>query len=206
MKLLHVDSSILGDNSASRAVSAAIVEKLKGAHPGAEIVYRDLAAAPLAHLSGAHLAAGAGAPVAAELQADVAEGGKALEEFLAADTVVIGAPMYNFAISSQLKAWIDRLAIVGKTFRYTENGPEGLAGGKRVLVAIARGGQYADGGPAAAMDFQEPYLKAMFGFFGITDVEFVRAEGLAIGPEQREAGLKAAMTTAAGIEAQKLAA
>jgi len=108
---------------------------------------------------------------------------------------VIGAPMYNFAISSQLKAWLDRILVAGKTFRYTANGPEGLAGGKRVIVASSRGGFYGKDTPAAAMDFQEPYLRAAFAFIGIHDVEFVRAEGIAIGDEQKAAALKSARST-----------
>jgi len=206
MKLLHIDSSILGADSASRQVSAAIVAALKASEPRIEIVRRDLAAAALPHLSGDHLAAGAGAPVDETAKREAAEGAAALAEFLAADIVVIGSPMYNFAISSQLKAWIDRILVAGKTFRYGENGPEGLAGGKRVIVALSRGGLYANGGPAAAMDFQEPYLKAVFAFIGIPDVEFVRAEGIAFGPEQRQAALAAAKAVANGLTALPKAA
>jgi FMN-dependent NADH-azoreductase len=139
------------------------------------------------HLSGAHLAAGSADPATLDpaLQQDLALGGEVLAEFLAADIVVIGAPMYNFAISSQLKAWIDRLAVAGKTFRYTADGPVGLAGGKRIIVASSRGGVYSEGSPLAAIDHQEPYLRTIFGFFGITDVRFVRAEGVAMGDAQR---------------------
>ena len=108
-----------------------------------------------------------------------------LDEFLAADTIVIGAPMYNFTLPTQLKAWIDRIVVAGKTFRYTANGPEGLAGGKRVIVALARGGIYDEGSPAAALEHLETYLRGVFNFIGI-EPEFVAADGLAIGPEQRE--------------------
>src|ERR1700721_3677324 len=154
MKLLHLDSSILGGNSASRKLSAAIVDQLTNATPGLDIVSRDLALQPLSHLSGEHLAAAQGAvPESPAIQKDIAASQAALEEFLAADIVVIGAPMYNFGIPSQLKAWIDRIAVAGKTFRYTEKGPEGMAGGKQVVIASSRGGQYSDG-PAAALDFQ----------------------------------------------------
>jgi FMN-dependent NADH-azoreductase len=103
-----------------------------------------------------------------------------MDQFLASDVIVIGAPMYNFSIPSQLKAWIDRIAVAGKTFRYGPNGPEGLAKGKKVVIASARGGAYGDESPA---DFQEPYLRHVFGFLGISDIEFVRAEGVAHGPE-----------------------
>ena len=119
-------------------------------------------------------------------------GNKVLEDFLAADVVVVGAPMYNFTISSQLKAWLDRVLVAGKTFRYTANGPEGLAGGKRVIVASSRGGFYGKDSAGAAMDFQEPYLRATFAFIGIGDVEFVRAEGLAVGDEHKSTALKSA--------------
>jgi FMN-dependent NADH-azoreductase len=183
MKLLHVDSSILGDGSASRAVTRNIVSRWRAAVPGLEVEYLDLAAEPLPHFSAASLGADA---------AETARDAALLDQFLRADVVVIGAPMYNFAIPSQLKAWIDRLAVSGKTFRYTANGPEGLAGGKRVIVAISRGGIYPRN---AAGDHVEPYLSHLFGFFGISDVTFVRAEGLAISPESREKGLSAALAS-----------
>ncbi|HEX7369635.1 MAG TPA: NAD(P)H-dependent oxidoreductase, partial [Rhodanobacteraceae bacterium] len=173
MKLLHIDSSVLGDNSASRQLTSAIVARLRAEQPGIEVIHRDLAAQTLPHFT----------PVLTEGHPCIARNAEILDEFLAADTVVIGAPMYNFNIPSQLKAWIDRILTAGKTFRYTENGPEGLAGGKRVIVASARGGIYSEG-PAQAIDFQERYLRHVFGFIGIHDVEFVRAEGLNLGAEQ----------------------
>ncbi len=193
MKLLHVDSSILGENSVSRRLTAAVVDQWRRQHPDLTVTYRDLAAEPLDHLSGALVAVqrnGADAP--AELAGDLSASEQALAEFLDADVVVVGAPMYNFSISSQLKAWIDRLAVAGKTFRYTETGPEGLAGGKQVTIVSSRGGDYSTGTPCAAADFQEPYLRTIFGFFGITDVEYVRAEGLAISPERRDEAVASA--------------
>ena len=193
MKLLHIDSSILGAGSVSRTLSAAIVAAQTAQHTGLDIVYRDLAAQPLDHLTGAHLAAGQGAtPESAAIAADIASGQAAIDEFLAADIVVIGAPMYNFSISSQLKAWIDRVAVAGRTFRYTENGPEGLAGGKTVIIASSRGGYYGEGTSAAVMDHQETYLKGLFGFLGVTDIRFIRAEGVALGEEARGKSLEAA--------------
>jgi FMN-dependent NADH-azoreductase len=193
MKLLHVDASILGANSVSRQLTAAIVKSLRDADPALDVTYSDLDAAPIGHLSGAHLAAANGAtPEAPALQRDLAQGQKALEDFLAADVVVLGAPMYNFSIPSQLKAWIDRLAVAGKTFRYTEQGPEGLAGGKRLIIASSRGGFYGPQMPTAVLDHQESYLRGLFGFLGITDITFIRAEGLAVGAEQRAAAIKAA--------------
>src|SRR5271156_4620826 len=151
MLLLHIDSSILGPNSVSRSLSAAIVEQQKALHPGIAVIYRDLAAAAPLHLSGAHLAAWQGAaPTDETVAADVANGTALLDELFAADIIVIGAPMYNFSIPSQLKAWIDRLLIAGKSFRYTANGPEGLLpAGKKVFIASARGGAYVPGTPGA---------------------------------------------------------
>jgi len=190
MKLLHIDSSILGAGSVSRTLSSDIVEAERRRHPGLEVIYRDLGFAPIGHLTGAHLAAAQGAvPEAASLQQDLAAGQAALEEFLAADVIVIGAPMYNFGIPSQLKAWIDRLAVAGKTFRYTDAGPVGLAGGKRVIIASSRGGFYGPGTAASFLDHQESYLKGLFGFLGVTDVTFIRAEGVNIGPDQRAKAL-----------------
>jgi FMN-dependent NADH-azoreductase len=202
MKLLHVDASILAQGSVSRVLSAEIVAAQRRLHPGLEVVYRDLGAEPVGHLSGAHLAAAHGAvPEGPDLQRDLAAGRSALAEFLAADIVVIGAPMYNFGIPSQLKAWIDRLAVAGQTFRYTDKGPQGLAGGKRVIVASSRGGYYGPDTPAAFLDHQESYLRGIFGFFGITDVTFIRAEGVNLGPDQRTKSIEAAKAEAARLAA-----
>lgn len=126
-----------------------------------------------------------------EIRHALAIGAEASEEFLSAD-IVVGAPMYNLGIPSQLKAWIDRLAVAGKTFTYTEAGPRGLAGGKTVVKASSRGGYYGPDTPLVAIDFQGKYLSAVFGFFGITDIRFVRAEGVNVSPENREKSLGAA--------------
>ena len=202
MKLLHVDSSILGPGSVSRHLSASIVAQQQALHPDIEIVRRDLATDPVDHLTGLHLAAAQGAvPESGALQADVAAGQAALEEFLAADIVVVGAPMYNFGIPSQLKAWIDRLAVAGRTFRYGANGAEGLAGGKTVIIASSRGGFYGADTQAAFLDHQETYLRGVFGFFGITDIRFIRAEGIAMGETQRQQAIDSAE-----LEIRKLAA
>jgi len=179
-KLLHLDSSILGEHSASRPLGAAVVARWQDAVPGLDVTYRDLAAQPLPHLSGGSLA-GADA-------AETAEAERVMREFLEADVLVVGAPMYNFGVPSTLKAWIDRIAVAGKTFRYTETGPQGLAGGKKVVIASSRGGFHQDNGA----DFQEAYLRQVFGFLGITDIEIVRAEGLAVSPEQRSASMASA--------------
>ena len=201
-KLLHIDSSVLGPHSVSRQLSAAIVERLRQTTPGLEIAYRDLTAAPLAHLSGTHLAAAQGAlPSDPLLQQELAESQAVLEEFLRSDIVVLGAPMYNFSIPSQLKAWIDRILVAGKTFKYGATGPEGLAGNKRMIVALSRGGFYGEGTPTAAGEHLETYLRWVFGFIGITDPEFIPADGLQIGPEQREKALAAALQAATSLRA-----
>lgn len=198
MKILHIDSSISGEPSVSRQLTARLVGALAAANPGARIVHHDLDADPLPHLDGRTLAAmmPGGTPDAATREA-LTQGFAALDEFLAADVVVVGAPMYNFSISSQLKAWIDRILVAGKTFRYSEKGAEGLVRGKKVVVASSRGGVYAPGSAQAAFDFQETYLRAVFGFIGIDDVQIVRAEGVATGPEQREAALNGAFHSVA---------
>jgi FMN-dependent NADH-azoreductase len=201
MKLLHIDSSVLGPHSVSRQVSAAIVERLRQAAPGLDIVYRDLTSTPLAHLSGSHLAAAQGATPDAALQPDLAAGQAVLEEFLAADIVVLGAPMYNFTIPSQLKAWIDRIVVAGKTFKYDAQGPEGLAGNKRVIVAISRGGFYGPGTPAAVGEHLETYLRWVFGFIGIANPEFISADGIQIGPEYREKALAGALQAVTNLHA-----
>ena len=175
MTILHIDSSISGEQSASRAISRSIVDQLRAIDPGAELIDRNLVTEPLPHLT-----------------LDAFADSSVLDEFLSADTIVIGAPMYNFTLPTQLKAWLDRILVAGKTFRYTENGPEGLATGKRVIVALARGGFYEQGSPASALEHLETYLRGVFNFIGI-EPEFVAADGLAIGPEQREASIKQAL-------------
>lgn len=201
MKLLHVDSSILGQGSVSRDLSADVVATFKVHHPGLAISRLDLAATPIGHLTAAHLAAAQGAPVDDALQADVAMGQRALDEFLAADIIVIGAPMYNLGVPSQLKAWIDRISVAGKTFRYGEQGPVGLCGGKTLVIASSRGGVYREGSAAAAFDHQETYLKAAFGFLGITDITFIRAEGVAMGADARTGAIASAKKEMAALAA-----
>lgn len=158
MTILQIDSSIAGNDSVTRRLTADIVRRLRSER----VIHRDLAGDPLPHLTARgqdeHL----------------------LDEFILADTVVIGAPMYNFTIPSQLKAWLDRLAVAGRSFRYTESGPEGLLGGKRVIIALASGGEYADDSP---FEHARSYLKAFFGFLGI-EPDFVSAGGIALAAEQ----------------------
>jgi FMN-dependent NADH-azoreductase len=202
MKLLHIDSSVLGPHSVSRQVSAAIVDRLQKATPDLNVTYRDLTATPLAHLSGSHLAAAQGAmPEAVALQQDLAAGQTVLDEFLTADIVVIGAPMYNFTIPSQLKAWIDRILVAGKTFKYSAQGVEGLAGNKRVIIAISRGGFYGAGTPSAAAEHLETYLHSVFSFIGVANPEIIVAEGVQVGPAQREKALESALTAATNLRA-----
>ena len=201
MKLLHIDSSVLGSHSVSRTVSAAVVDRLRKATPGLQTVYRDLASTPLAHLSGLHLAAAQGVAPEAALQQDLAAGQAVLDEFLAADIVVLGAPMYNFTIPSQLKAWIDRIVVAGQTFKYGAQGVEGLAGNKRVIVAISRGGFYGVDTPAAAGEHVESYLRWVFGFTGIKNLEFISADGVQVGPEHREKALSGALEAATNLRA-----
>jgi FMN-dependent NADH-azoreductase len=181
MKLLHLDSSALGANSVTRELTRAVTARWQASVPDLQVEYRDLDAQPIAHLTGNALA---------KADADAAsEAERLLQQFLDADVIVLGAPMYNFAIPSTLKAWIDRIAVAGRTFRYTENGPEGLAGGKRVIVASGRGGVHTD----QPTDFVEPYLRQVFGFLGIEEVEFVRAEGVALSPQHREEAISSAL-------------
>ena len=198
MKLLHLDSSILGEHSVSRQLSREVVDTLLQGQSNAEIRYRDLANESFAHFASSTLAAN-GTP--AELrtpaqQAEAALSDDVLAELFAADTLVIGAPMYNFSIPTQLKAWIDRIAVAGKTFKYGANGPEGLVTGKKVIVVSTAGGKHV-GQPSGAG--HEDFLLTVLRFVGMTDITVVRAHGLAMGPEAREAALSGARATIATL-------
>jgi FMN-dependent NADH-azoreductase len=195
MKLLHIDSSVLAANSVSRQLTAQIVARWQTNHPDTAVDYLDLAVDAPSHLSadslGFRLAPGAvGLTEAQQRENRISEA--LVSQFLAADVIVVGAPLYNFSVPSQLKAWIDRIAQVGRTFKYTDKGPQGLAGGKIVLVASTRGGAYSTTEGGRALEHQESYLQAFFGFLGITDVRIVRAEGLAMGDASRSQALAAA--------------
>lgn len=196
-KILHLDSSLQDHNSASRRMSAAIVARLRGAEVGAELIYRDLAANPFPHLSGPVFATFTGPADVTTLtpseQEDAAESARALAEFVAADTIVIGVAFYNYSIPSQLKAWIDRVVVAGKTFAFGAAGPVGLAAGKRVVVAIARGGVYAAGSPFEHREHAERYLRDILALVGIEDLEVIVAEGLAFGPEANTAAMERAL-------------
>lgn len=200
MKLLHIDSSILSDNSVSRQLTQAIVDQWRQAYPDVEVAYRDLATQAPNHLSAEILSAGFVDPAqrSAAQRDETALGEALLAEFLAADVLVLGAPMYNFSIPSQLKAWLDRVLVRERTFKYTENGPVGLAGGKKAIIVSSRGGLYGEGSPARAMDHQETYLKTALGFVGITDVEIVRAEGVNM-PDKRDQAIAAAHRQIRGL-------
>lgn len=194
MTLLHIDSSILGEQSASRQLTAAIVKHLTKAKSTTQVIHTDLAAEPVGHLSSAEFLALQGVePQDDATKQAVARNAQLLNDFLAAKIIVIGAPMYNFTLPTQLRAWLDRIAVPGKTFRYSENGVEGLAGSKRVIIASTRGGLYGEGTPQAFLDHQETYLRGFFGFLGVTDITFVQAEGLAFGADSRTAAINAAV-------------
>ena len=181
MKLLHLDSSIMGEGSASRAISAAVVERFRETDPTLEVTYRDLAADPISHMT---------------LDVFLAlDRGEDVQQFLDADVVVIGAGFYNFSIPSQLKAWVDRIAVKGKTFTYGENGPVGLAAGKRVIIVLARGNVYGEGSPYAAYEHAETLLRSIFGFVG-ADVEVIVAEGLGRGEDARRTSIDGALVQA----------
>ena len=198
MNILQINASARREGANSTRVADSIVARLQAANPGASLTLRDLAVTPHPVLDEAALGA-LFTPAdqrSAEQAARVALDDALIAEIQAHDTVVLGVPMYNFGVPVQLKSWIDAIARAGVTFRYTATGPEGLLTGKKVYVALARGGLYRD----TANDSQVPYLKSVLGFLGLTDVQFIYAEGLAMGPEavakgfaQAEADLNAAL-------------
>lgn len=195
MKLLHIDSSILGANSVSRALTFQIVEQWRATHPGCVVDYLDLAQNAPTHLDAHSIGFRAPPQAGALTPRQIAENAISetlVAQFLAADVVVIGAPLYNFTVPTQLRAWIDRIAQPGRTFGYSEKGPHGLAGGKTVIVASTRGGVYSTSEGGRAMEHQESYLQTVFGFLGITDLRFVRAEGVAMGDVAKAAALDSA--------------
>ncbi len=205
MELLHVDSSALGGNSVSRALTERVVAHWRATHPQTVVAYLDLAANAPSHLSMESLGFKLGLEESSLTDAQRRENAlseKLVSQFLGADVIVVGAPMYNFSIPSQLKAWIDRLAQAGRTFKYTDKGAVGLAADKTVIVASSRGGVYSTSEGGRAMDHQESYLRTIFGFFGITDVRFVRAEGVAMGDAARASALALAQRDIQALTAQ----
>jgi FMN-dependent NADH-azoreductase len=203
MNILHIDTSILGTHSVSRRLTADVVAQLTKSAPSASVTYRDLAERPIPHLSGAYLVASRSPETAADpaVLEDVQTGASVLNEFLAADVIVIGVAFYNFTIPSQLKAWVDRVLIAGKTFSYGPNGPEGLAGGKRVILVMTRGGFYGPGTPSEVREHAESYLRSTLAFIGIAEPEVIVAEGLATGESQREVAIAGAGERIAALAA-----
>nr|WP_315382365.1 NAD(P)H-dependent oxidoreductase [uncultured Sphingomonas sp.] len=188
MQLLHLDSSIQSDTSVTRLLSAAVVERFRQRDGGVAVAYRDLAAAPLPHIT------------LPRFGTDAAEA--VLAEFLAADVVVLGAPMYNFGLPTQLKSWFDHILVAGKTFRYGAGGVEGLAAAKKAVVVLSRGGVYSEG-PAAAMEHAEAHLRAMLGFIGIDRPQIIVAEGVAMGDEPRRVAIDAALAAVEDVAEAK---
>lgn len=186
--ILVLNSSVSGEASISRLLVADAVTELTQRSPGAKVVFRDLAANPIPHLLPSTISGVRGTPATTAEQAARELSDELIAELRAADVIVIGAPMYNFSVPTTLRAWFDHVLRAGETFRYSEAGPEGLLPGKRVIVVESRGGLYSEG-PAQAIDFQEPYLRQLLGFMGLTDVTFVRAEKIGFGPEARAQAL-----------------
>jgi len=202
MKILHIDSSALGADSASRALRGAMVRALRAASPTAEQTYCDVASPPSVDGPLLNILRPRGAeapPVTPQLRPEVDLAEVLLTEFLAADVVVIGAPMSNFSVPSTLKAWIDRIVLPRRTFTYGADGPQGLVQNKRVIIVSTRGGQLIGQPYETAIDHQEAYLRAVLNFIGVTDITFVRAESLGLGPEARAASMDAALRQAATL-------
>jgi len=191
MNILHITSSSRGSASYSNRVAIQVLDELKGRNPGSSVTVRDLAREPLPHIDDDFVAAtrSPDGPQTERQRTQLAQSDALVDELLAADLIVIAAPMINFTIPSTLKSWIDHVARAGRTFSYSEKGPQGLVTGKQVILVAARGGVYAQG---AALDFQLPYLKSVLGFLGMTDVTVVEVEGTAFGPEAAEKAVAAA--------------
>lgn len=193
MKILHLISSPRGESSFSIKLGQVIVDRLLTKYPGSDVVVRNLADQPLPHLHDTHLHAFMTPPEqrSPELAEAIKASDSAIADLVAADVVVIGVPMYNFAIHSVLKTWLDHVLRAGVTFRYTDGGPEGLLKGKRAYLAISTGGIYSEG-PMKAYDFTEPYLRQTLGFVGISDVTAYRVEGVKL-PNIQEHALEDAV-------------
>ncbi len=196
--LLVINSSAAREGSVSRTLVEDTELRLLAANPFAQVVRRDLGTSPTPHLTVETLAGVRGVPATAAEQRARALSNELIAELRAADTIVIGAPMYNFGVTTSLRAWFDHVLRAGETFSYSEAGPKGLLPGKRVIVIESRGGLYSEG-PAQAVDFQEPYLRHLLGFMGITDVTFVRAEKIGYGAEARADSLARARLQIAAL-------
>jgi FMN-dependent NADH-azoreductase len=205
-KVLIIDSAATGEASVSRKLTAEFAEQLRSVEPGAQIVHRDVGRAPIPHLTEETVGTIRGAEPGTEAaRVALALSDALVRELKDADVIVIGAPMYNFGMPSTLKAWFDHVLRARVTFRYTEEGkPEGLVTGKKAIVVESRAGFYSQG-PAAAMDHQEPHIRTLLGFMGVTDVTFVRAEKLAFGPEAASQAIAEAVAQLGGIAETELA-
>ncbi len=200
MKILHLDSSVTGEKSVSRSLTAIAAERLKSQYPDAEYIYRDLVNETLRHYTAVLRIYGDNVEqTTPEQKQEFALGKQILEEFLSADIVLVGAPMYNLSVPSQLKAWIDHIVVPGVTFKYGAKGAEGQCGGKRVIILSTRGGQYGPGTSSEPYDFQEKYMRAIFGFLGVQDVTVITAEGIARGPEIAAAAIAGAKAAIANL-------
>lgn len=196
-QILVIESSARKQGSVSRQLTEQFIAHWQAAHPGDQIMVRDLAVDQVPHLDG-NLLGGWMTPAEQQNEAEraaLALSNTLTDELLAADVLVLAAPMYNFAIPSTLKAWLDHVLRAGVTFKYGEQGPEGLLQGKRAYVLTARGGIYAGTG----LDHQEPYLRQALGFIGIEDVQFIHAEGLNMGGEFQQQGLAKAQAQLAAV-------
>lgn len=196
--ILVIDSTVSGEGSVSRHLVGAAVDGLEAANPGARVIRHDLGRAPIPHLTEAGVAGVRAQPATAEEHAARALSDRLIAELRAADVIVLGAPMYNFGLPTALRSWFDHVLRAGETFSYSEAGPRGLLTGKKAIVVESRGGLYSEG-PGQALDFQEPYLRQLLGFIGITDVTFVRAEKVGYGPEARQAAIAGAEAELAAL-------
>lgn len=196
--LLVINSSAAREGSVSRELVEFAVDRLLQTHPQLNVVRRDLGANPVPHLSTGTLAGVRGTPVTDAERDARALSDALIEELRHADTIVIGAPMYNFGVTTALRSWFDHVLRAGETFSYSAEGPKGLLTGKRVIVIESRGGLYSEG-PASVVDFQEPYLRHLLGFIGITDVTFVHAEKIGYGPDARAEAITSARRKLAAV-------
>lgn len=196
--VLVINSSAAREGSVSRTLVEEAVARLRDVNPFAKVVRRDLGEQPVPHLTVETLNGVRGTPATEAEKRARALSDLLIAELREADTIVIGAPMYNFGVTTGLRSWFDHVLRAGETFSYSSAGPKGLLAGKRVIVIESRGGLYSEG-PAAAIDFQEPYLRHLLGFIGLTDVTFVRAEKIGFGPEARDASLRRAKLDIASL-------
>jgi FMN-dependent NADH-azoreductase len=201
--VLIVDSAATGDLSVSRKLTTEFAEQVQRRHPGARLVRRDVGREIIPHLTEATVSAIRSLPNTPAGEATRGLSDQLIAELMAADVIVIGAPMYNFGMASTLKTWFDHVLRAGTTFRYTAEGPEGLVKGKRAIVIETRAGLYSEG-PAAVMDHQEPHIRTLLGFMGITDVSYVRAEKLAFGPEAASQAVAEAIAQLDDLAAREL--